>query len=86
MWPGAQVLGVDPDKERISFAQKNYVNLRSKVHFIVGDDKSFDFKEEEFDLILCNHVIHWVEDKESLMRNFSRFFQEEMKVILNQKV
>ena len=71
-WPGVQVLGVDPDVERIKLAEKTYGHLRPDVQFQVGDDKTFDFKESEFDLIILSHVITWIVDKERLIANFGR--------------
>ncbi len=64
--PGGKVVGVDPDKERIRLAQEKYGG-RSNLVFLEGSSE--DFPEGPYDLVFSNHVMHWVEEKESAFRN-----------------
>ena len=61
--PEGQVIGVDPDKDRIRLAQERYRNIA----FFEGN--SDNFPEGPYDLIFANHVMHWIKDKEAAFQN-----------------
>ena len=61
-----RVTGVDPDAARIVVAQRNYAGF-SNVTFLVGSSE--DFPSGPYDLVFSNHVIHWIDDKESAFNN-----------------
>ena len=63
---GGQVIGVDPDKERIRIAQEKY--SASNLVFQEGSDEGFP--EDQYDIIFMNYVFHWIkdQDQESLFK------------------
>ena len=61
--PNGRVVAVDPDAERIAVAMKN--NARPNIQYSVADDQSFP--GEGYDLVILNHVIHWIKDKRAVL-------------------
>ena len=64
--PEGQVIGVDPDKDRIRLAQEKYGGARNIAFF---EGNSDNFPEGPYDLIFANHVMHWIKDKEAVFQN-----------------
>ena len=62
--PEGKVVAVDPDGERLKIAREMY--SASNIEYIQADDKTFP--PGQYDLIFCNIVIHWISDKEALLR------------------
>ena len=62
--PEGKVVAVDPDRERLKIAREKY--SASNIEYIQADDKTFP--PGEYDLIFSNIVIHWMSDKESLLK------------------
>lgn len=60
------VIGIDPDPARITVARRNYAHLKN-ILFLVGS--SDDIPNGPYDLIFSNHVLHWIEDKRSAIKN-----------------
>ena len=55
----------DPSSERISFAMEN--NAAPQISYFINDATSFlSSKQDEYDVIYSNYVLHWIKDKESL--------------------
>lgn len=67
--PEGRVVAVDPDHERIKIAKEN--NGRPNIEYLVADDQSFP--GDEYAVIVANHVIHWIENKETL---FTRVYDK----------
>ena len=59
-----QVIGVDPDTERLEVARRN--NKFANVIFVEGD--SATFPEDQYDLIFCYYVATSIEEKETLYK------------------
>ena len=59
-----KVVAVDPDRERLKIAREKY--SASNIEYIQADDKVFP--EDQYDIIFCNTVIHWIHDKEALYK------------------
>ena len=64
--PEGQVIGVDPDKERIRLAQEKYGGARNIAFF---EGNSDNFPQGPYDLIFSNYVMHWIKDKEAAFQN-----------------
>ena len=62
--PKGKVVAVDPDRERLKLARENYP--ASNIEYIQADDKTFP--RGEYDLVFANQTIHWVENKEALLK------------------
>ncbi len=61
--PNGSVLAVDPDNDRIRVAKEAYGEI-DNLRFIQGSTDNFPMKEQQFDMIFSNFVLHWVQDKE----------------------
>jgi ubiquinone/menaquinone biosynthesis C-methylase UbiE len=59
-----KVVAVDPDKDRLSIAKNLY--SASNIEYIQADDQNFP--SSKYDIIFCNVVVHWIHDKEALIK------------------
>ena len=67
--PKGNVIGVDPDKERILLAQKYHRDVKN-LSFVEGSASDFPgIGSESYDIIFCNQVIHWIPDKQEAFKN-----------------
>lgn len=64
--PEGKVIGVDLNKERLHYAKRKYAD-KTNLTFVEGNSE--DFPPGPYDVIFSNHVLHWIEDKESTFRN-----------------
>lgn len=71
----AFAIGVDIDQEAVSWAQKHYAS--SKNGFLIGDALSLPFKDESFDVIICNHIYEHVPDAKKLMDEVYRVLKRD---------
>ena len=53
-----QVVGIDPDKERIAIANKTYGSINNVVFKECSAETLTG--EELFDVVFSNYVIHWI--------------------------
>ena len=63
--PGGRVTGVDPSRERILLAESKYVQ-HNNLQFM--DKSSEDFPAGPYDIVFCNFVLHWIQDKQTVFR------------------
>lgn len=63
---------LDIDKNAIDFANKNY--KKNNLRFIYGDATDTHFKNDSFDVIICNHVYEYV-NKEKLINEIYRLLK-----------
>lgn len=61
--PEGEVVAVDPSKARLMLARKQY--SRPNMVFLEANDMTFP--EDQYNLVFANHVLHWIEDKLTLM-------------------
>ena len=66
--PEGKVVGVDPDKERVKFANKKYGT--SNLEFLEGDSENFP--ENHYDIVYSNYVLQWVKDKDTTFKKVSQ--------------
>ncbi len=65
--PSGSVLGVDPSRDMISFAQKHYgPALKRNLRFQVGDARSLSF-QSEFDLVVSFNALHWIPEQDAAL-------------------
>ena len=62
--PEGKVVAVDPDGERLKIAREEY--SACNIEYIEADDKTFP--PGQYDIIYSNTVIHWIGDKEALLK------------------
>ena len=63
-----EVVGIDPDTERVSFAQSNDLEMPSNVTFHVGDSESRFLHDYQayYDLHFSNQVYHWLNSQQKV--------------------
>lgn len=61
-----EVVGVDPDKERIKVIVQKHRGVKTNTKFIVGDSSSHfpHFNQEHYDIHYSNYVFHWLTAQE----------------------
>ena len=61
-----EVVGIDPDNERVSFAGGNDIEMPSNVTFHVGHSESrfLDDYQAYYDFHFSNHVYHWLNNEQ----------------------
>lgn len=75
IFPNADILGVDANREMVSYAQKN--NIKSNIRFEHLDIRNLEKlyeKGTKFDLINANYVLHWLlqHEKKELFQKLSK--------------
>ena len=67
--PEGNVLGVDPDRERLLLAQQSYGEVKN-LSFVEGSALNFPgIGSESYDIIFSNYVVHWIPDKQEFFKN-----------------
>jgi trans-aconitate 2-methyltransferase len=65
--PRGSVVGVDPSRDMISFAQSHFgPATRSNLRFEVADARRLPFKNE-FDLVVSFNALHWIPDQDAAL-------------------
>ena len=62
--PAGKVVAVDPIKSRLELAKKQY--SRPNLVFLEANDATFP--EDQYDLVFSNYVLHWIENKNALLK------------------
>jgi trans-aconitate 2-methyltransferase len=67
--PRGSVVGVDPSRDMISFAQSHYGRAtKGNLRFQVGDARSLSF-QSEFDLLVSFNALHWIPEQNAALRS-----------------
>ena len=61
-----RVVGIDPDRSRISLAKREYSNV-TNLYF--QDGSTENIPGHDYDMVFSNYVLHWVKDKEKAFKN-----------------
>src|SRR5258708_38158909 len=65
--PRGSVVGVDPSRDMISFAQCHFgPATRSNLRFEVADARCLPFKNE-FDLVVSFNALHWIPEQDAAL-------------------
>jgi trans-aconitate methyltransferase len=67
--PRGWVLGVDPSRDMIAFAETHFgPSVRPNLRFEVADARRLTYREE-FDLVVSFNALHWVPDQGAALRS-----------------
>ena len=78
--PEGNVVGVDPDKERIQLARKTHSEIKN-LSFLEGSASNFPgMGSETYDIIFGNGVLHWIREKEQIFKNMFGSLSEGSKI------
>lgn len=66
-----EVIAIEPNNQMIlmRIQENNYTQINGSVELLD------DFKDEEFDLIICHNVLEYIDDKEKYMKSFARLLK-----------
>lgn len=65
--PSGSVLGVDPSRDMISFAQSHHGRATKRnLQFQVADARSLSF-QSEFDLVVSFNALHWIPEQDAAL-------------------
>src|SRR6266700_2511743 len=65
--PQGSVVGVDPSRDMISFAQSHFgPATRPNLRFEVADARRLPFKDE-FDLVVSFNALHWIPEQDTAL-------------------
>ena len=75
---GAHCTGIDPAKSNISFARKTALRFGAKnVAFNIGNANRLEFMTGTFDLVICQGVLHHLENPEQALREMHRVLKRD---------
>jgi ubiquinone/menaquinone biosynthesis C-methylase UbiE len=63
-----QVIGIDPDLERLKIAREKY--LADNIEFLEGTAEEPPL--QQFDAVFSNYVLHWCKDKERIFEQVAK--------------
>jgi len=67
----SNVTAVDVDRQAIADGAVRYARL-ANLRFVVADGTGLPFRDESFDVVVCNHVYEHVSDADRLMAEIHR--------------
>ena len=62
--PAGKVVAIDPIKSRLELANKQY----SRPNLVFLEVNDVTFPEDQYDLVFSNYVLHWIENKNALLK------------------
>jgi len=77
------VIGVDPDKERIQLARKSHSGIRN-LSFVEGSAANFPgMGSKVYDIVFSNAALHWIPGKQKAFKNMFESLKVGGKIALN---
>ncbi len=68
-----EVVAIDVDKEGIKFAKKNF--KRKNLKFIQKSAIKSEYKDNSFDIIICNQIYYWIFNQKKLFTEIHRMLK-----------
>ncbi|MBV9233752.1 MAG: class I SAM-dependent methyltransferase [Candidatus Eremiobacteraeota bacterium] len=72
LYPRARVLGVDIIDEHLDLARARYAPLANRLRFEHQSVFDLDLRDEDFDLVLCRHVLHSIPHMDGVINELLR--------------
>jgi 2-polyprenyl-3-methyl-5-hydroxy-6-metoxy-1,4-benzoquinol methylase len=79
---GASVTGLDSSAELIKAARNHALASELAISFDVGSVDELPYKDDTFDLILCNHLLNDLEDPAPAIIEFARVLRDDGRVVI----
>lgn len=70
--PTRQLCGIDISPGMVAVAAAKAGALGIPASFIVGDAEHLPYDDGQFDLVICNSVLHWFNDRGAALREMCR--------------
>ncbi|KAL9952297.1 hypothetical protein ACROYT_G039532 [Oculina patagonica] len=78
-----KVVAVDPDIDRIKVAQESHSTVKN-LTFYEGSSTNFPgMGSETYDIIFCNAMLHWVQDKQEAYKNMFSSLRPDGKIVMS---
>jgi ubiquinone/menaquinone biosynthesis C-methylase UbiE len=72
LFPAASFVGVDLEEPHLDRARARCESFGSRVQFELGDAMQLPFEENEFDLVVCRHLLQAVPDAAKVLSEIKR--------------
>jgi 2-polyprenyl-3-methyl-5-hydroxy-6-metoxy-1,4-benzoquinol methylase len=79
---GASVTGLDSSAELIKAARNHKLASELAISFDIGNVDELPYKDDTFDLILCNHLLNDLEDPTPAIVEFARVLHDNGRVVI----
>lgn len=73
---GTQLLLTDISEGMINDARENLVNLKENINFEVIDCSVLPYEDESFDIVVANHMLFYVKDRERTFSEIKRVLKK----------
>lgn len=70
--PARLLCGIDISPGMVEVARTKAASLGIPAHFTVGDAEWLPYADDQFDLVICNSVLHWFRDRSAAVREMAR--------------
>ena len=70
--PTGLLVGIDISPGMVALATAKARRLGAPARIILGDAERLPFPDATFDLVICNSVFHWFQDRPGTMRQMAR--------------
>lgn len=78
-----RVVAVDPDSYRLEVARESHREVKN-LAFHEGSSASFPgMGSETYDMVFCNFVLHWIQDKEEAFKNMFCSLKPAGKIVMS---
>jgi len=77
-----KLVGVDLSPGMLSVARRKAAMYNVPAEFTVGDIQHLEQPDDEFDLVICNGVLHWIEDRQKVVSDFARVLKPGGQLVL----
>lgn len=70
--PQASVVGADADRDLLAVARDNFADRQQTASFLSGDATRLPFRDDHFDLVVCQALLVNLPDPVAALREFAR--------------
>ncbi len=71
-YPRAAFIGIDLEQQHLERARARCARFGSRVHFQTGDALALPFPDQQFDLVVCRHLLQAVPDAAQVLSEICR--------------
>jgi SAM-dependent methyltransferase len=71
-YPQATFIGIDLEEQHLDRARERCAEFGSRVRFQIGDALALPFPDEQFDLVVCRHLLQAVPDAARVLAEIRR--------------
>jgi len=80
--PAQLLCGIDISPGMVETARTKATAAGIPAHFVVGDAERLPYPDSTFDLVICNSVLHWFDDRLAAVREMARVLKPGGQVVM----